>query len=52
MSAIAFENNESYPDNTVTEEISQGFLYKDKILKLAEVKINKNPSGISGFEDF
>lgn len=41
MTAIAVEHTTRHPINQVIEEIAPGFLYKEEIIKLAEVKIAK-----------
>ncbi len=42
MIAVAVEERDEIPTNTVIEEIKPGFLLKDKIFVLAEVKVSKN----------
>lgn len=39
MKAVAVEKTDALPHNTVMEELSRGFFYKNEILKFAEVKI-------------
>jgi molecular chaperone GrpE len=41
MVAIAVDTESKHPDQTVLEEITPGFLYQKKVLKIAEVKISK-----------
>lgn len=41
MTAVAVEYTEEHQEYLVLEEISPGFLYKDTIIKLAEVRISK-----------
>lgn len=41
MTAIAVETTQEQPPDTVVEEISPGFLFKTRVLKLAEVKVSK-----------
>jgi molecular chaperone GrpE (heat shock protein) len=47
MTAVAVEHNADFPLDIVIEEISPGFLYKEKVIKLAEVKISKPVQGNS-----
>ncbi|MHA1334996.1 MAG: nucleotide exchange factor GrpE, partial [Promethearchaeota archaeon] len=35
------EENNELPENTIIEEIEKGYMYKDKVLKPAKVKISK-----------
>lgn len=41
MTIIAIDENSEEQSNTVIEEISPGFFYRDKVIQLAEVKISK-----------
>ena len=38
---ILIEENNELPENTIIEEIEKGYMYKDKVLKPAKVKISK-----------
>jgi len=40
MKAVAVEQNQTVPPNTVMEELASGFLHKGEVLKFAEVKIS------------
>jgi molecular chaperone GrpE (heat shock protein) len=39
MKAVAVEENDTVPHNTVIEELAAGYMLKDEVLKFAEVKI-------------
>jgi molecular chaperone GrpE len=41
MIAVATVNNKKLSQGQVVEEIRKGFFYKNKVLRLAEVKVNK-----------
>ncbi len=47
MKAVAVEENNSLPHNTVIEEIAAGYLHKDEVLKFAEVKIAINKGSLT-----
>ena len=42
MEAMMIDNDESKPDEMVTEVLIPGYKYKDRVLKHAVVKVNKN----------
>lgn len=44
MVAIATEARPNLPDGQVIEELSPGFLYKDEVLRLAEVVVCRHPA--------
>lgn len=44
MNAIDTEHNPNLENGLVLEEIRKGFLFQDQVLRLAEVKVNKNNS--------
>jgi len=41
MTAIEIDHNPKIDDGIVTEELRKGFKWQNKILRLAEVKVNK-----------
>ena len=41
MSAIEIEHKPKLENGMVTEELRKGFMHKDQVLRLAEVKVNK-----------
>jgi molecular chaperone GrpE (heat shock protein) len=43
MVAVEVERNSSVPDNTVIEELSCGYIFEEKVIKFAEVKVARNP---------
>ena len=42
MVAAEVERNCSVPDNTVIEELSCGYIFEEKVIKIAEVKVARN----------
>jgi len=42
MEALMVENDTTKPDEMVTEVLTPGYKYKDRVLKHAQVKVNKN----------
>ena len=46
MRAVGMENNPALDDGIVLEELRQGFLWRDKILRFAEVKVNRVPENV------
>ncbi len=45
MKAVAVEENTTVPHNTVIDELGAGYLFKDEVLKFAEVKIAIHKGG-------
>ena len=41
MNAVMTDTNEDYPNNVVLEVLQKGYLYQDKILRPAMVKVNE-----------
>lgn len=41
MEAVLRDNNEKYGSNIVTEVLQKGYIYKDKVLRHAMVKVNE-----------
>jgi molecular chaperone GrpE len=41
MTAVETGNNLKVENGIVLEELRKGFLYKDQVLRLAEVKVNR-----------
>ena len=42
MEAMMLDNDDTKPDEMVTEVLIPGYKYKDRVLKHAVVKVNKN----------
>jgi len=42
MEAMMIENDETKPDDMVTAVLQTGYKYKDRVLKHAKVRVNKN----------
>lgn len=41
MRAVAVEYTPGLPNNKVVSELRKGFIWKDEVLRIAEVKVNK-----------
>ncbi len=46
MEAMMLDNDDTKPDELVTEVLIPGYMYKDRVLKHAVVKVNKNEKEI------
>ena len=40
--AVMIENNSELDDDTIVEEFQAGYMYKDKVIRYSQVKVNKN----------
>ena len=41
MNAVMTDTNEDFPNNVVLEVLQKGYMYQDKILRPAMVKVNE-----------
>ena len=47
MAAVAIEHDPKLGNGIVLEELRKGFLYKEQVLRIAEVKVNKIQSPVT-----
>lgn len=47
-SALMRQENAEHPSDTVVQEFSPGYMYKDLVLRHAQVAVSENPEAVSG----